>query len=109
MASFIIGGSAVAAASAIGTTLIKGDYTTLSNVRTYLSLASADISDNDELRRFITRASRSIDGFTRRAFYPRRIGDGKLLTFDLPNDRSYLRMDGVDLLEVKGLSDLNGM
>jgi hypothetical protein len=110
MSSFIIGGSSGSAltASALGTRQIKGDYTTLSMLRTFLSLGSADISDDNELRQFITRSSKAIDGYTRRTFFPQRKGSDSVLKYDLPKNRSMLRLPDVDLLEVKGLSHLNG-
>lgn len=110
MASTIIGGSSVSfpVASAAGTGLLKGEYTTLSKLRTFLSLGSAAVADDNELRNFILYSSRAIDGFTRRQFFPQRKGDGDLLVFDLPEDRSTLIVDDFDVLEVKGLSDLNG-
>jgi hypothetical protein len=113
MASTVIGGSAVAGPSPespvdVGTKTILGDYTTLSKVRTYLSLASAEVSDDDELRRFITRSSRSIDRYTRRHFYPLRRGGNDVLRFDLPRSRTTLEFDDLDVLQVHGLSDMNG-
>jgi hypothetical protein len=110
MASTIIGGSAVSfpAASVAGTGLIKGEYTTLSKVRNFLSLGSAATADDNDLRGFIQYSSRAIDSFTYRQFFPQRKGDGDYLRFDLPNDRNTLVVDEFDLLEVKGLSDING-
>jgi hypothetical protein len=110
MASTIIGGSSVAfpAASAAGTGLIRGEYTTLSKVRNYLALGSAATADDNVLRDYIIYSSRAIDGFTRRNFFPQRKGEGDYLRFDLPDDRTTLVVDEEDLLEVKGLSDLNG-
>jgi hypothetical protein len=110
MASTIIGGSTVSfpAASVAGTGLIKGEYTTLSKVRNFLALGSATTADDDRLREHIQYSSRAIDGYTRRKFFPQRRGDGDYLRFDLPDTRTVLIVDEVDLLEVKGLSDING-
>lgn len=113
MASFVIGGSSVASPSpetpvTVGTNIVLGDYTNLSMVRTYLSLASADTSDDGELRDIITRSSRSIDRYTRRHFYPLRHGGDDTLKFDLPRKRNILRFENYDVLDVHGLSHLNG-
>jgi hypothetical protein len=112
MSSFTIGGSSVTEPSpespvTIGTDIVLGDYTNLSKVRTFMSLASADTSDDSELRRMITRSSRAIDRYTRRHFYPLRHGGDDTLKFDLPKDET-LRMIDYDVLDVHGLSHLNG-
>ncbi len=113
MASFTIGGSAVASPSPespvdLGTNIILGDYTNLSMVRTYLSLASSgETADDVELQSLITKASRTIDRKTRRHFYPLRVGGNDALKFDLPTDRRTLRFND-DILDVFGLSHLNG-
>lgn len=78
------------------------EYTTLSALRTYLTLGSADTTDDTTLKRFLKSSSRSIDKFTRRFFYPKR----KTLFFDIPRSEFLKFRD--DLLQVKGLSDLNG-
>ncbi len=113
MASTIIGGSAVAGPSPespvdLGTNILLGDYTNLSTVRTYLSLASAETSDDTHLKDLITKASRTIDRYTRRYFYPLRKGGNDVLKFDLPTDRRVMRFSGQDVLEVFGLSHING-
>ena len=73
MASIVIVGSSVASPSPetpvnVGTNIILGDYTSLSKVRTYLSLASAETSDDVHLKDLITKASRTIERYTRRYF-----------------------------------------
>jgi hypothetical protein len=110
MASTVISGSSVSfpAASVAGTGLIKGEYTTLSKVRNFLSLGSAATADDDNLRSFIQYSSKAIDRFTYRQFFPQRKGEGDYLVFDLPDNRGVLVVDEFDLLEVKGLSDING-
>lgn len=109
MASTVITGSPVTSSSQVGTrSIFRGEYTTLSELRTFLSLASADIGDDSALRKFIIYASRTIDRHTHRHFYPfRRTGTSKLV-FDLPEDSQQLRLDDFDILEIKGLSDTNG-
>ena len=47
------------------------EYVSLAKLQSYLSLASNNNSDNELLLSFITKASRSIDTFTQRKFYPR--------------------------------------
>ena len=84
------------------------EYASLSDLRTFMSLASAEVSDDAELRNILVRASRSIDRYTRRHFYPRRYSGANTLKYDLPEDRQMLNVGNIDLLEVKGLSDLNG-
>ncbi len=89
--------------------ILLGDYTSLSKVRTNLSLASAgEDSDDAELQSLITKASRTIDRYTRRFFYPLRQGGNDTLKFDLPTDRRTLVFDDLDVLEVHGLSHTNG-
>lgn len=82
-------------------------YGTLSQLRTFLSLASADTSDDDELRQFLIRASRRIDHYTKRHFYPIRRGGTNTLKFDLPETQT-LRFTDTDVLDVHGLSHING-
>lgn len=84
------------------------EYSTLSKLRTFLALASQNVGDDDELRQFLNFSSRAIDNATKRHFYPRRKQGTDTLKFDLPKDRQNLRIDNQDVLEVKGLSDLNG-
>ena len=113
MASTIIGGSIVVGPTPetpvnVGTNILSGDYATLSQLRTYMSLASAEVSDDNELRKILTRSSRSIDRYCRRHFYPRRYGGNDALKYDLPKDNQVLNIGNIDLLEVMGLSSLNG-
>ena len=84
------------------------EYGTLSQLRTFLSLASADTGDDDELRQFLIRASRRIDQFCKRKFYPIRKGGNNTLKFDLPRDQRKLTFPEWDVVDVKGLSALNG-
>ena len=84
------------------------EYASLSELRTFMSLASAEVADDAELRNILTRSSRSIDRYCRRHFYPRRYGGTNTLKYDLPENRQILNVGNIDLLEVKGLSDLNG-
>ncbi len=78
-------------------------YSTLPRLRKYLTLASADNGDDDQLRDFLYTASRAIDRYTHRAFYPRLVTQ----RFDMPRKRGVLRIDE-DVLEVNGLSHVNG-
>ena len=77
-------------------------YSTLPKLRKYLTLASADTGDDDQLRDFLFTASRAIDRYTFRRFYPFL----RTSRFDLP-DGDTIRIDE-DMLEVNGLSHLNG-
>jgi hypothetical protein len=79
------------------------EYATLDSFRQYLSLASADTSDDTQLKDFLRDASRAIDEHTFRKFYPTRTS---ALKYDIPKGGT-LRTNE-DLLEIKGLSDLNG-
>lgn len=84
------------------------EYGTLSQLRTFLSLGSADTGDDDELRKFLIRASVRIDRFCKRKFYPIRKGGTNTLKFDLPKDQRQLVFPEIDVVDVKGLSSLNG-
>lgn len=81
----------------------RNAYTSLRRVRNFLSLASQDTSDDAYIEESIRHASRGIDLFTSRFFYPRR----ETRRYDLLDQR-LLRLNEEDLLEVKGLSDHNG-
>ena len=50
---------------------ITSTYATLDATRVYLSMGSQDVTDDAEIMRFIRNASRAIDRYTRRKFYPR--------------------------------------
>ena len=77
-------------------------YCSLADIREYLSLASQNTSDDATLTRFIQRASRSIDQFTRRKFYPHI----QTRVYNLgAYDRIYL---DDDLLELTTLTTKNG-
>lgn len=78
-------------------------YTTLDAVRRYLGLASANSSDDELLNNFMRRASRSIDRYTRRKFYPRV--DTRY--YNLAEDSQVVKLDD-DLLEVTTLKTQNG-
>ena len=80
----------------------RNTYTTLPRLKAYLSLGSAATSDDNFLRSFLRRASRSVDRYTKRQFFPSEV----TLRNNLP-EGDVLRFD-FDILEVKGLSDLNG-
>ena len=84
------------------------EYGTLSQLRTFISLASQDTTDDAELKRFIIHASRRIDQHCKRKFYPQRKGGTTTLKFNLPKNSQILEMRNIDLLAVKGLSDMNG-
>ena len=103
MASLVVSGSAVTSAGASGPVSVRNAYTTLRRVRNFLSLASQDASDDDYLQESIRHASRSIDLFTHRFFYPKK----QTRQYDI-KDQRLIRLDEEDLLEVKGLSDHNG-
>lgn len=77
-------------------------YTTLDSARDYLSLASSNESDNAQIVSFINRASRSIDKYCRRKFYPRR----ETRFYDY-SDQRQLKVDD-DLLAVDTFNTNNG-
>ena len=47
-------------------------YATLDQAKSYMSFASQNVGDDDKIFGFIRRASRSIDKYCRRKFYPQR-------------------------------------
>lgn len=69
-----------------------------------MSMGSADSANDSDLSSFIRTSSRMIDKETRRTFYPRR----RSLKYDLPDSSTTLYFDDNDILEIKGLSHLNG-
>lgn len=79
------------------------EYATLSELRSYMSLGSADTSDDDVLRQFLRRSSRTIDRYARRQFYPKK----RVVKFDLIR-ANQVKFGPLDVLEVKGLSHING-
>lgn len=81
---------------------MAAEYTDLYRVREYLSLASYETGDDRTLLSFIREASRAIDRFTQRRFYPRL----EVRRYDYERAR-YLRLDD-DLLEVRSLTTQNG-
>lgn len=81
------------------------EYISLENLRSFISLASGDTSDDTELKKFIKDASRDIDKHCFRRFYPYRTASP--LKYNIPCSNGELRVNE-ELLEVKGLSDLNG-
>lgn len=84
------------------------EYGTLSQLRTYISLASQDTADDTELKQFLIRSSRRVDRYCKRNFYPYRKGGTNTLKFDQPQNTQLLEFRDIDLLAVKGLSDING-
>lgn len=79
------------------------EYVSLSATRTYLQFSDSNVSDDPIILQFVRDASRAIRQQTHRDFLPRQ----KTYKFDLPDDYDQLRTD-LDILELKGLSDLNG-
>ncbi len=105
MASYVIGGSPVASSPPASAVLTpKNIYSTLTKVRTYLSLASQNTDNDDVLKEFLRSSSRAIDRYCDRFFYPQ----SSQLKFDLPEDGRTLRFEDFDVLEIRGLSDMNG-
>lgn len=82
------------------------EYSTLSKLRTFLDLGSADVTDDTQLKNFLINSSRAIDRYTRRSFYPSRKGGNNTLKYDLPRDQEFRFQH--DILDVHGLSDMNG-
>lgn len=79
-------------------------YAPLIEIRSYLSLASGNTTDDEQLLKYLYRASRTIDKYTHRRFYPEQ---RPTQYFDLPKGNYELRTRG-ELLEVIGLSAVNG-
>ena len=77
-------------------------YTTLDKVARYLSLGSANEQDNETLVRFMRTASRSVDKYTRRKFYPRR--ETRFYDYIYPQK---IKLDD-DLLALDTLKTQNG-
>lgn len=81
-------------------------YTNLARVRDYLGMkdtpASANTQDDATLLNFMGRASRSIDRYTRRKFYPR----SELRRYDYKEPQRIFLDD--DLLELTTLATQNG-
>lgn len=102
-ASLIVSGSAVTVASTSGIRGMRNVYTSLGRVRKYLALGANDIADDDTIRDGIIAASREIDKYTKRHFYP----IVKTQYYDYPGRARTLIFDD-DLLEIRGLSDMNG-
>lgn len=102
MASFTFTGSAVSGGLSQINYPING-YVTLDEVRSYFSLASQNTADDEQMKDLIYRASRSVDNYTRRHFYP------KLETryYNRPDDGMTLRLDR-DFHSISGLSHMNG-
>lgn len=86
-------------------TLIPANlYAGLSDLRAYFSYTSTEATaDNETLREYLTQASRDIDRYTRKKFYP-HVRD---LTFDHPAD-SRTVCTGMFFLEVLSLSANSG-
>jgi len=81
---------------------ILNTYTTLAQVRQYLTMASANNSDDDLLIRFMRRASNAIDTYCRRKFYPHI----EVRKYDLVNS-DMVKLDK-ELLELTTLATQNG-
>lgn len=101
MASFVFTGSAVTGGLS-GLNYPINTYVPLSELRDYLTLASSNTTDDETLKGFARDASRGIDKYTRRTFYPRI----ETRRYDTPSSDT-LRLDR-DFLSVSGLSDMNG-
>jgi hypothetical protein len=104
MASLIVSGSTVSDSPSSGILSPRNLYTSLDKVRNYLSLASQQTTDDNNLKQYIWNASRDIDDYCKRRFYPER----KTRRYDYPENSQLLRFVDDELLEVYGLSDLNG-
>ena len=79
------------------------EYATLEQVTKYIGHGSADTADNELLMEFIRNASRSIDRYTRRKFYPRK----ESRIYNHPKDSQILKVDD-DLLELITFKTQNG-
>lgn len=81
---------------------MPNEYVSLDAVRRYMSLASQNTSNDEEVLRMIRQASRSIDRYTRRKFYPRR----ETQFYDYAESQRIKLND--DLLELESLYTQNG-
>lgn len=81
------------------------EYAGLSDIRKYFDFADANDGSaaNVKLKEYLLQASREIDRYTHRRFYPYH----KFLWFDSPDDRRTLQFQD-DVLELNGLSDNGG-
>lgn len=77
-------------------------YTNLARIRNYFSLASYMVEDDGQLMFLIGQASRSIDTYTRRLFYPKR----ETRFYDYAESRQ-IRLDQ-ELLSLETLKTQNG-
>lgn len=81
---------------------MTNEYTNLARVRLYLSLASQNTQDDRILLNFMGRASRAIDRYTRRKFYPRQ--ETRFFDYEKPQE---VRLDD-DMLALTTLKYQNG-
>jgi len=81
---------------------MPNSYTTHAKVREYMGLEESDTTDDNLFRTLMWRASKAIDSFTRRKFYPRV--ETRYYTLD---DSKLVRLDD-DLLSLTTLKDYNG-
>jgi len=77
-------------------------YTTLDTVRKYLTLGSADAGDDENILGLINRASRAIDKYTRRHFFPT-----SATRFYSHDESQRIKLDE-DLLSLTTLKTQNG-
>src|SRR5690348_12374136 len=82
--------------------MAKPFYSNVERVRKYLTLSSSNEMDNEQVFAYLGRASRSIDRYTRRIFYPRR----ETRFYDYKEARE-LRLDD-DFLQLETLKTMNG-
>jgi hypothetical protein len=79
-------------------------YASLSDIKTYFSFEGDEAPElNETLRNYLVRASRAIDRYTRKRFYPQK----RTLYFDHPQDSRTLHLRTF-FLELLGLSGQNG-
>jgi hypothetical protein len=101
MASFVFTGSATTGGLS-GINYPINTYVPLDDLRSYFSLASNNTTDDETLKGFIRDASRNVDHYTRRHFYPKK----ETRYYNLP-DGDCLRFDR-DFISITGLSDMGG-
>lgn len=82
--------------------MAKTVYSNLERARKYLSLASQNTADDEQIFGYLHRASRSIDSFTRRFFYP--LSASYAYDYDQSQE---LRLDR-DLISLDSLKTQNG-
>lgn len=81
---------------------MKSVYATLDQAKSYMSFASQNVGDDEKIWGFLNRASRSVDRYCRRKFFPQR----ETRYYDYKNG-DVLKLDS-ELLQLDTLTTQNG-